>query len=243
MMKDKLKIVFIGHGSCGKLGLKTIRDNYLDKLDLIYVVDHPESDHSGAVSTLATDMNVPHYNGSTDDVVKEIAKIKPDFGIIMRHPQLIRSEFFELFRLGIFNIHPSDLPKHRGDAPLEFTIVDGDLLTITSFKIDKGMDTGDILLKTEGIDISGRNLTEVFNIAIAEANKAMEQTINKILAGDIKLTPQASLEIKPSTALKENLPTLLEIKPGDNSDIAHRKMLARGKINKIINNNQRGGIR
>jgi methionyl-tRNA formyltransferase len=230
-MKDKLKLVFIGHGRCGKLGLETIRTKFLDKLDIVYIIDHPNSDVPGAVSKLATEMNIPHYNGSTDNIRQTIAQLKPDFGIIMRHPQLIKPDFFNQFKLGVFNIHPSDLPKYRGDAPLEFTIVNGDPLIVTSFKIDEGMDTGDILLKTKSVNISGKDLGEVFSITINETNRAMEQTINKILAGEIKLTPQAGLEIKPSTALKENIPELLKINSEDDSDLIHRKMLAKGDKN------------
>ena len=53
-------------------------------------------------------------------------------------------------KLGCFNLHGSLLPKYRGAAPIQRSIIAGDKVTGISFiKVDEGLDTGDIILDAE----------------------------------------------------------------------------------------------
>ena len=51
---------------------------------------------------------------------------------------------------GCINVHASLLPKYRGAAPLQWAIIEGESVTgVTTMQMDEGLDTGDMILKTE----------------------------------------------------------------------------------------------
>ena len=51
---------------------------------------------------------------------------------------------------GCINVHASLLPKYRGAAPIQWAIIEGESVTgVTTMQMDEGLDTGDMILKTE----------------------------------------------------------------------------------------------
>jgi methionyl-tRNA formyltransferase len=76
-----------------------------------------------------------------------IRKLQPDFIIVVAFGHIISENILQLPRLGTINIHASLLPKYRGPAPIQWAIINGESETgITTMLMDKGIDTGDILL-------------------------------------------------------------------------------------------------
>jgi methionyl-tRNA formyltransferase len=72
----------------------------------------------------------------------------PDAIVVASYGQLLRKAVFALPPLGTINIHASLLPRYRGAAPINWAIINGEQETgITTFLIDKGMDTGKVLMK------------------------------------------------------------------------------------------------
>lgn len=85
-----------------------------------------------------------------DDVMEEIKQTEPDFFVVVAFGQLLREELLAVPKHGPINIHASLLPKYRGSAPIHRSILSGDRTTgITTMFMEKGMDTGDMLLKSE----------------------------------------------------------------------------------------------
>ena len=63
---------------------------------------------------------------------------------------ILPKEIIDIPKLGCFNLHGSLLPKYRGAAPIQRSIIAGDKVTGVSFiKVDEGLDTGDVLLDAE----------------------------------------------------------------------------------------------
>ena len=78
--------------------------------------------------------------------VAELAALEPDLGILADYGQIVPREVLELPALGILNVHPSVLPRHRGAAPIQATIADGDARAgVSIIVMDEGVDTGPIL--------------------------------------------------------------------------------------------------
>ncbi len=78
----------------------------------------------------------------------EFSKFSLDILIVVAYGQLLPAPFLTIPRFGCWNIHASLLPKWRGAAPIQRSIEAGDLETgITIMQMDKGLDTGDILLQ------------------------------------------------------------------------------------------------
>ena len=80
------------------------------------------------------------------DGVDEIRNLKPDIMITAAYGQILSQELIDIPKYGIINIHGSLLPKYRGAAPVQASIMNGEEETgITIMQTEAGLDTGDIL--------------------------------------------------------------------------------------------------
>lgn len=80
----------------------------------------------------------------------QLAAIKPDAIIVVGYGRIIPSWMLDLPPHGNINLHASLLPKHRGAAPIQWAIANGETTTgVSTMRIDAGLDTGDILLQKE----------------------------------------------------------------------------------------------
>lgn len=79
------------------------------------------------------------------DFVEQIATIKPDIIVVIAF-KILPKKVYELSKLGSFNIHGSLLPKYRGAAPIQWSIIRGEKETgVTSFLLSDTVDTGNII--------------------------------------------------------------------------------------------------
>lgn len=83
----------------------------------------------------------------TREFVDQLGHYEPDFVIVVAFGQLLSENVLAQARTGAINVHASLLPKYRGPAPIQWSIINGELETgVCTILMDKGMDTGDILL-------------------------------------------------------------------------------------------------
>lgn len=82
-----------------------------------------------------------------------VAKLKEydaDIMVVIAFGQILPQSILDITPYGCINVHASLLPKYRGAAPLQWSIIDGEEVTgITTMQMDAGLDTGDMLLKVE----------------------------------------------------------------------------------------------
>ena len=79
-----------------------------------------------------------------------ISKINPDAIVVVAYGQILPVDILEIPKYGCINIHGSLLPKYRGAAPIQWAVLNGDAVTgVTTMYMEKGLDTGDILLTEE----------------------------------------------------------------------------------------------
>lgn len=85
----------------------------------------------------------------TEESVAELKKYPADLFVVAAFGQILSKEILDMPRLGCVNVHASLLPKYRGAAPIQWSIIDGEKETgVTLMKMDVGLDTGDMLAKT-----------------------------------------------------------------------------------------------
>jgi len=78
----------------------------------------------------------------------ELRAYNADVFIVAAYGQILPAEILGMPKYGCVNIHASLLPKYRGAAPIQYAIINGETVTgITIMQMDKGIDTGDILLQ------------------------------------------------------------------------------------------------
>ena len=85
-------------------------------------------------------------NPENIDLLREIA---PDVIVAVAFGQILPREIVELPPYGCINVHGSLLPKYRGAAPVQWAVIDGEKESgVTIMRMDEGLDTGDMLLKS-----------------------------------------------------------------------------------------------
>ena len=81
-------------------------------------------------------------------VLAELAAYAPDLIVVVAYGQLLKEGLLNIPRLGCINIHGSLLPAYRGAAPIQRAVIDGCRESgVTIMYLDKGMDSGDMILK------------------------------------------------------------------------------------------------
>ncbi|MCI6377248.1 MAG: methionyl-tRNA formyltransferase [Clostridiales bacterium] len=119
------------------------------------------------------------------DGLEPLRQLAPDVCVTAAFGQILSEEVLAVPRLGTVNVHASLLPRHRGAAPIQWAILSGDAETgVTTMLTDKGLDTGDMLLKAKtpiGSGDTAGTLTERLSHIGAEL---LVETLNRLEAGD-----------------------------------------------------------
>ena len=86
----------------------------------------------------------------TQEAYEKISALHPDFIVVSAYGKILPPEILSIPVYGCVNLHGSLLPKYRGAAPIQWSVINGDRKTgVTSMLMDAGLDTGDILLASE----------------------------------------------------------------------------------------------
>lgn len=84
------------------------------------------------------------------ECMEELKKYAADVIVVIAFGQILPKEILTMTPYGCINVHASLLPKYRGAAPIQWAILDGEQVTgITTMQMDEGLDTGDMIAKTE----------------------------------------------------------------------------------------------
>jgi len=140
---------------------------------------------------------------NSEPAIAKIEDASPELIVVASYGQILKRDLFSLPPLGTVNIHASLLPSYRGAAPINWAIINGERKTgITTFLIDEGMDTGEILIQrsiTIGEDETAGELED--RLALLGAEVILE-TIEGLSDGTI--TPISQPEEGASLAPRLN---------------------------------------
>ncbi|MEF9946098.1 MAG: methionyl-tRNA formyltransferase [Lachnospiraceae bacterium] len=118
------------------------------------------------------------------DCVAELKKYPADVMVVIAFGQILPKEILELTPYGCINVHASLLPKYRGAAPIQWSIIEGETVTgVTTMQMDEGLDTGDMILKAE-VPITETETGGTLHDKLAKAGaglcvETLEQLLNK----------------------------------------------------------------
>jgi methionyl-tRNA formyltransferase len=105
------------------------------------------------VKALALSHDIPVYqpvNFKSEEAVAELAALNADLMVVVAYGLLLPQVVLDTPRLGCINVHASLLPRWRGAAPIHRSLLAGDEKTgVTIMQMDKGLDTGDMLITAE----------------------------------------------------------------------------------------------
>ena len=163
------------------------------------------------VKVCAEKLGIPVFQPSSmrsEEAYNSLKELNPDVIVVAAYGQILPKAVLDLPKFGCVNIHGSLLPKYRGAAPIQQSVLDGEKVTgVTTMLMDVGLDTGDILLKAETEIGENETAGELFDRLAVLGGELIVETLDKLKKGEI--TPQKqdeSLATHTSKITKELCP-------------------------------------
>ena len=206
-MNDKLKIIFAGTPEFAVPGLRAlINDEAFEVITVITQEDKPIGRKQiltpppVKVEALKNNLKVLQP-AKIKNIKEEISALAPDFFIVTAYGQIIPSDILAIPKYGCINVHASLLPRYRGASVIQAPILNGDKKTgVTIMKMDKGLDTGEIIEQAE-IELASDETAETLHDKLAELGaEILPRTLKDFIADN--LIPQAQ-ENEDATYVKE----------------------------------------
>lgn len=144
------------------------------------------------VKKLAMEYEIEVFQPETlkDDAFKaELERLNPEMIIVVAYGKILPEYILEFPRCGCINMHASLLPKYRGAGPIQWSVINGEEKTgITSMLMEKGLDTGDMLLRAETEIGEYETADELHDRLMVMGAQLMIKTIEGLQNGEI--TPE-----------------------------------------------------
>ena len=155
-----MRIVFMGTPDFSVPCLQALIDDGHDVCAVFTQPDKPKGRHgvlsAPPVKELALKYDIPVYQPDSlknDEIKSFFSSLGADLAIVVAYGKILPEEFLNAPKYGCINMHASLLPKLRGAAPIQWSIINGEKRSgVTAMQMDKGLDTGDILL-SESVEI------------------------------------------------------------------------------------------
>lgn len=147
-----MRIVFMGTPEFAVPCLSAL----IEKHDVLAVFTQPDKPKGRKqiltpppVKEEALKHNIPIYQPNTlkdSEAYKILSEMNPDVIIVVAYGKILPKNILELPKYGCINVHASLLPKYRGAAPIQWSIILGEKETgVTTMQMDDGIDTGDMI--------------------------------------------------------------------------------------------------
>ncbi|WP_028561501.1 methionyl-tRNA formyltransferase [Paenibacillus pinihumi] len=129
------------------------------------------------------------------EAVAEVAAYKPDLIVTAAYGQILPVGVLELPRLGCINVHGSLLPKYRGGAPIQRSIINGEAVTgVTIMYMAEGLDTGDMISRVE-VPIEPEDTSGTLFAKLSTAGaELLGRTLPSLIDGTAVAVPQNDAE-------------------------------------------------
>lgn len=211
-----MRVIFMGTPDFAVPSLQALLDRGDDICAVFTQPDKPKGRghklQPPPVKELALRHSLPVLQPDTlrDEAVQEsIAELEPDAIIVVAYGKLLPSKVLSVPRLGCINVHGSLLPKYRGAAPIQWAVINGEKTAgVTTMFMAEGMDTGDMLLKSETEGGPEETSGELFDRLKLLGAKLLTETLDKLEQGELKAIPQDGTQATLAPLLKKEMSAL-----------------------------------
>ncbi len=198
-----MRIVFMGSAPISCVSLAALLAE--DAFQVVAAVTQPDRARGrrlqvqdGPVKSMALAADIPVHapeRVNTRDSVELIRGFAPDVIAVIAYGQILKRDLLQLAPAGCVNVHTSLLPKYRGAAPIQWAVAHGNRESgVTTMQMDRGMDTGDILLQTPvaiGPEDSAGDLHDALAL---EGARLLVRTLHALHAGTLLPRPQVEAD-------------------------------------------------
>ena len=187
-------VVFMGTPDFAVPALKVLAESA--EYDVKLVISQPDKPQGrkqiltpSPVKQLALQYSIEVYqpvNLKSDETFEIISSLSPDFIVVSAYGNILPKRILDIPKYGCVNLHGSLLPKYRGAAPIQWSVINGDKVTgVTTMLMDVGLDTGDILLTSEKIIRDDETAGEVFDALAELCPELLLKTLKALEEGSI----------------------------------------------------------
>jgi methionyl-tRNA formyltransferase len=193
-MPEKLNIVFMG---TPEFAVPTLQALIASPYKVVAVYSQPPrakgrglKETPSPVHQCALEHGIPVYTPvslKSPETQAEFAALKADIAVVVAYGLLLPQPILSAYPLGCINVHPSLLPRWRGAAPIQRTVMAGDKETgIVIMQMDKGLDTGDMLLVSDRYRVEDDTAEELHDALAERAGPMVLDTLDGLKNGTIK---------------------------------------------------------
>lgn len=201
MEKSDLKIVYMGTPEFAVESLRCLVEGGYNVVGVITMPDKPMGRHGSVLQpspvkqyAVSKGLKVLQPEKLKDEAfLEELRALKADLQIVVAF-RMLPEVVWNMPRLGTFNLHASLLPQYRGAAPINWAVINGDTETgITTFFLKHEIDTGEIIDQVRVPIADTDNVEVVYDRLMNLGGSLVVKTVDAILEGNIKTTPQEDL--------------------------------------------------
>ncbi len=212
MMKD-MRIVFMGTPDFAAAILQRLIDTGRNVVGVFSQPDKPVGRKQiitpTATKVIAMEHNIPVFQPAKlrdGEALKIMQELKPDITVVAAYGKILPKDILDVAPLGNVNVHGSLLPKYRGSAPIQWSVINGDKVTgITTMYMAEGMDTGDMIMKFELPIGEDETAGELFDRMAELGAESIEKTLELFDKGEVKGEPQIEEEATYAPMLKKEM--------------------------------------
>ena len=210
-MKGKeLKIVFMGTPGFAVETLKALVEAEYNIIGVVTAPDKPAGRgrkiQESEVKKYAVENGLKVLQPEklkSPEFAQELKALNPDLQIVVAF-RMLPEVVWQMPKFGTFNLHASRLPQYRGAAPINWAIINGEKTTgLTTFLIDKEIDTGKILLQKEIEITENDSAGSLHDKMMLEGAELVKTTVDLLASGKFEAKPQEEYfknikELKPA---------------------------------------------
>ena len=197
-MSRPLKIVFMGTPDFAVPPLQALHDSGHTVLAVVTQPDRPKGRGRKLtpppVKKTALQYGYPVLQPETvrtDPFHQQMTQLAPDLYIVAAFGQILPQSLLDIPTIGSINVHASLLPRHRGAAPIQWAIINGDHETgVTTMLMDKGMDTGDMLMMEKTAIGPGETAADLHDRLSVMGARTLIKTLENLQNDTLKRIPQ-----------------------------------------------------
>ncbi len=146
------------------------------------------------VKRWALEKDIPVYQPKTlrdEDFAKLLAEIDPELIVVVAFGKILPKNVLDYPKYGCINVHGSLLPEYRGAAPMQRAIIDGKKVTgVTIMYMAEGLDTGDMILKSEMEILPDHNFEDIHDGLGALGAETLIKAVESIKNGTVSAEKQ-----------------------------------------------------
>lgn len=207
-MFRKTRIVYMGTPEFAVGPLEALSRSGYNVVGIVTVPDKPSGRglkvQESAVKKYAVSTGIPVLQPEKlrdEEFLKQLAAFKADLFVVVGF-RMLPEVVWSMPKLGTFNLHAALLPQYRGAAPINWAVINGENISgVTTFMIDKKIDTGGIILRSECHVEPTDTAGDLHDKLMALGSTLVVETVEGLIQHNVELRVQRSF-IQGSELLK-----------------------------------------